>query len=221
MTHICLICHIRLHISLIQEHRSQDPACTRDPGRAHCTLTRTGRDRVRAIGGPSDRGVEQRGSERRGPRATGVRATSTHCECASGSMHQGMRTRMPRSPPGARLCAPAAQPRRAAVDAAQSAREDSSDDILMKDRTTARRTRTRGRGPRRRRTGRRWTGRRRSRWWRWRRTGRRRTRWRGAVAMTVATVAATDDSACRTGHRRAVKQLTGGSGPTYDRLRGR
>ena len=52
MTHICLICHIRLHISLIQEHRSQDPACTRDPGRAHCTLTRTGRDRVRAIGGP-------------------------------------------------------------------------------------------------------------------------------------------------------------------------
>ena len=67
MTHICLICHIRLHISLIQEHRSQDPACTRDPGRAHCTLTRTGRDRVRAIGGPSDRGVEQRGSERRGP----------------------------------------------------------------------------------------------------------------------------------------------------------
>ena len=136
-------------------------------------------------------------------------------------MHQGMRTRMPRSPPGARLCAPAAQPRRAAVDAAQSAREDSSDDILMKDRTIARRTRTRGRGPRRRRTGRRWTGRRRSRWRRWRRTGRRRTRWRGAVATTVATVTATDDSACRTGHRRAVKQLTGGSGPTYDRLRGR
>lgn len=104
--------------------------------------------------------------------------TSTHWECASGSMHRGMRTRMPHSPPGACLCAPAARPRRAAADAAQSAREDSSDDILWKDRTTARRTRTSGRGPLGGWTGRRRPRSRRSRWRRRRRTGRRWTRWR-------------------------------------------
>ena len=58
---------IRHHISLIHEYRSQDPACTRDPRCARCTLTRTRRDRVRATGGPSDRGLERRGSERRDP----------------------------------------------------------------------------------------------------------------------------------------------------------